>query len=339
METAAKNIHERHLQRMVHVFLDASPCELKTGSGKRAHILSPGVINVYGGPDFRNIAMLLDGRLVIGDAEFHRKSSEWLQHRHHENHEYDNVVLHIVFENDLKKKLPHEILKLDREKLVKKCLPGLAASNKLSLSGIEELKDFAFKRLKRLSGDADRLASYMPENKAFTEFASIFIEKYKNKRKRPYYNCHDLDSIPLNMMNSKLKEIIPNIRECSAEDLKRVIINFHFIKINGAGKKLKTELLINCVLPFAYSQGNAEIRTEILNYYWSIPAAASYGKLLRKFPELPQQYCWQQQGMLEYLAEFGSFQERIAESVIPWDSAAGYKTKPAFEPFYYKTAS
>jgi hypothetical protein len=54
-----------------------------------------------GGPDYQD-AMLqkADGRLVSGDVEFHVRSSDWYRHRHHTDHSYDNVVLHVVWYAD-----------------------------------------------------------------------------------------------------------------------------------------------------------------------------------------------------------------------------------------------
>jgi hypothetical protein len=54
-----------------------------------------------GGPDFQDATLSFDNRhLVRGDIEFHVRSSDWVRHGHHRDHNYNNVVLHVVWTDD-----------------------------------------------------------------------------------------------------------------------------------------------------------------------------------------------------------------------------------------------
>lgn len=74
--------------------------ELHCTDGRRLQIVSSGIWNTGAGPDFRNAAMLVDGRLLRGDVEIHRASSDWRIHGHHGNPAYSGVILHVVWQDD-----------------------------------------------------------------------------------------------------------------------------------------------------------------------------------------------------------------------------------------------
>ena len=71
------------------------------------------------GPDFRNAKITIDGKDYTGDIEFHREFIDWNLHQHQNDANYNNVILHLVYENylgngeiftDLKRKIPTVIL-------------------------------------------------------------------------------------------------------------------------------------------------------------------------------------------------------------------------------------
>lgn len=67
--------------------------------GQEVDIIYKGERNLNGGPDFFNARINLDGVLMVGNIEFHLNASDWLEHKHHLDPSYNNVILHIV-END-----------------------------------------------------------------------------------------------------------------------------------------------------------------------------------------------------------------------------------------------
>ena len=73
-----------------------------TGSdGMRIQILSRGEWNHEAGPDFRNAKIRRNGKILCGDVELHRKSSDYIRHGHLADPAYDKVILHVVEEDDL----------------------------------------------------------------------------------------------------------------------------------------------------------------------------------------------------------------------------------------------
>jgi len=90
---------------------------LQTEQGKKITIIHPGYHNDDAGPDFLNARIKLDNNLWAGNIEIHKHSSEWRQHKHHLDPAYDNVILHVVYEDDKpaiyknKKLIPTLVLK------------------------------------------------------------------------------------------------------------------------------------------------------------------------------------------------------------------------------------
>ena len=69
-------------------------------SGEPLTVIAPGHPNSDSGPDFSNARIRISDISWHGNVEIHVKSSNWLDHEHHENPAYDNVILHVVWEND-----------------------------------------------------------------------------------------------------------------------------------------------------------------------------------------------------------------------------------------------
>jgi hypothetical protein len=64
-------------------------------------IISPGSRNYDQGPDFLNATVKAGQVTWHGNIEIHIKASDWNDHRHSRDQGYDNVILHVVWENDI----------------------------------------------------------------------------------------------------------------------------------------------------------------------------------------------------------------------------------------------
>ncbi len=75
---------------------------LYTTTGELVQVIQQGTLNKNAGPDFSNAKLIIGDTTWVGNVEIHLKSSDWLLHRHHLDEAYENVVLHVVYEDDSK---------------------------------------------------------------------------------------------------------------------------------------------------------------------------------------------------------------------------------------------
>jgi hypothetical protein len=74
--------------------------ELATTNGEVVQVINPGQYNSNQGPDFSTAKILIGKTTWAGTVELHIKTSDWNKHKHQEDKNYDNVILHVVWEND-----------------------------------------------------------------------------------------------------------------------------------------------------------------------------------------------------------------------------------------------
>ncbi len=94
-EYGAFSISERLVQR-IWASGDFQQNKLTTEEGRSLQLLDLGEWNRLAGPDFLNLRMKVDGKLVNGDAELHFSAADWHAHGHESNPAFKNVVLHIL---------------------------------------------------------------------------------------------------------------------------------------------------------------------------------------------------------------------------------------------------
>lgn len=74
--------------------------DFKDIEGNDIEVLNFGTWNHNSGPDF-SLAKIKIGKItLVGNIELHVKSSDWLLHGHSGNQAFENIILHVVFEND-----------------------------------------------------------------------------------------------------------------------------------------------------------------------------------------------------------------------------------------------
>lgn len=74
--------------------------DLYTTNSESISIIDTGIHNQLSGPDFFNAKIDINGQLWAGNVEIHLKASDWYTHRHEEDPNYENVILHVVWEED-----------------------------------------------------------------------------------------------------------------------------------------------------------------------------------------------------------------------------------------------
>ena len=90
---------ERLLQ-FIWQFQYFNQSELCAVSGEDVQVIFPGQYNTNQGPDFTNAKIKIEKTLWAGTVELHIKTSDWNKHEHQHDSNYNNVILHVVWEND-----------------------------------------------------------------------------------------------------------------------------------------------------------------------------------------------------------------------------------------------
>lgn len=81
-------------------FQKFSTTKFFTINSEEIKVLKVGEHNHNAGPDFFNSQVSINGQLWVGNVEIHLKSSDWYAHHHEKDSNYDNVILHVVWQHD-----------------------------------------------------------------------------------------------------------------------------------------------------------------------------------------------------------------------------------------------
>lgn len=79
---------------------------LQTIDGEDIEIFSAGLHNTHAGPDFHNARIRIGDTTWAGNVEIHINTSDWNKHNHTTDAAYNNVILHVVYQNDAVITLP-----------------------------------------------------------------------------------------------------------------------------------------------------------------------------------------------------------------------------------------
>src|ERR1700750_1760773 len=92
-------MNERLLQ-FIWQFRYFNQSSLCTTDGRSVQVIHPGFLNRNSGPDFSEAKIKIDNTIWIGNIELHVYASDWQQHKHSLDKNYDNIILHVVWIND-----------------------------------------------------------------------------------------------------------------------------------------------------------------------------------------------------------------------------------------------
>lgn len=67
----------------------------------RIEVVETGQHNQSSGPDFFNSKIRIGDTLWAGNVELHIKASDWYKHQHDADPDYDNIILHVVYDPDI----------------------------------------------------------------------------------------------------------------------------------------------------------------------------------------------------------------------------------------------
>lgn len=101
--------------------------DFKDIEGNFLEILNFGKWNFDSGADFLEGKIKTKDLVLAGNIELHVKSSDWIFHQHSGNQDFDNLILHVVYEHDL-----------DIKEFSDKNIPTLELKNYINKSIIEK---------------------------------------------------------------------------------------------------------------------------------------------------------------------------------------------------------
>lgn len=103
--------------------------DFKDIEGNSLEIINFGKWNFNSGADFLEGKIKVNDLILAGNIELHVKSSDWIFHQHSGNQDFDNLILHVVYEHDL-----------DIEEFSSKNIPTLELKNYIDKSTVEKYK-------------------------------------------------------------------------------------------------------------------------------------------------------------------------------------------------------
>lgn len=326
------SLPELYLQRLVRLLFSDPEKLWKTVNHQHFQILSPGEWNFDEGPDFRNMAVILNNHVEIGDAEVHRYRSEWEKHQHWKNKLYRNTLFHVFFVDDgipvNEPIYPIHISSKEFQSAYQKDQQLLQQQQQTDLASLEILQEFAYRRIVRKSEELWEDIKYHRDLLLLLK-AKIaqFFHRHSRAKRRPKGMLKHAQSILQSQKLEAWAVLLQQIRnQENISDVPALLQNLRQTPLAEEGKATRMELLINVFFPMAYALAEPATQHQLLLWFWTQPAPHRYGKLSRQFPKLPQQYVWQQQGMLEYLRECRLGKERCAELLLPYIVCQNPKT-------------
>ncbi len=77
-----------------------NPSSLSTAKGQTLQIINAGAHNTHQGPDFKNAKIKINDTIWAGHIELHVQSSHWKDHGHSNDANFQNIILHVVWQHD-----------------------------------------------------------------------------------------------------------------------------------------------------------------------------------------------------------------------------------------------
>lgn len=298
------DLPERLLQRAVHNVLANPSQSWQSTNGATLQIVAAGLVNSTAGPDFQDMAVLYDGVVFVGDGEFHKRTSDWFAHAHTGSERYKDLLLHIVLNNDVTDDSIARWTLVIPENIVGKALTEWRKKSRLNSIEIDELQHFALLRLLRLTADAQVLITRLGVCEAMKAMTDNWIVRLRVVKRRPVDNTV-LDELRHAINESDLGRLVRELPSIPANQLHDLIQKCETARIAKEGAAIRREVLTNIIMPMLCARATQDQRIVLLHWYWGARSAHPYGSINKRFANQPQDFVWQQQGMLEYLRHHG----------------------------------
>ncbi len=91
---------KENLLQFIWQFQYFNKTELASSDGEIVQVVFAGHYNTNQGPDFLDAKIRIGKTTWAGSVELHIKTSDWNKHKHQDDTNYTNVILHVVWEDD-----------------------------------------------------------------------------------------------------------------------------------------------------------------------------------------------------------------------------------------------
>ena len=174
---------------------------LQTSKEETVTLVSVGMHNFNSGPDFFNAQLIIDEQQWAGNVEIHIKSSDWYLHGHENDANYDNVILHVVWEHDT------DVFRNDNT-----CIPTLELKKYVDATALHNYETLFSKTQKWINCEND-----------FAEIDDFVLDNW-------------LERLYFERLESKSEEI-QDFLKCSAHNWEAILFKMLFknfgLKVNG----------------------------------------------------------------------------------------------------------
>lgn len=128
--------------------------QLLVHNGEQLQLIHPGTYNIHQGPDFTQARIKIDKTVFAGSIELHVKTSDWDKHKHTEDQNYRNVILHVVWEHDTE---------------MEENIPVLVLNSRVPLSLLKKYEQWM------------QQPAYIPCNRQITDIAELIWTGWKDR--------------------------------------------------------------------------------------------------------------------------------------------------------------
>ncbi len=128
--------------------------------------------NLHAGPDFFDARIEVSGQLWAGNVEMHLKSSDWYAHHHETDINYDNVILHVVWDDDM------EVFRKDGSRI-----PTLELKNVVSPELLEGYQQLLY-RAKPVFINCEKNFNDVDDFRIKNWFERLYVERLEQKSVR-----------------------------------------------------------------------------------------------------------------------------------------------------------
>lgn len=272
-------------------------------NGKEFRILDFGSYNEFeSGPDFQGAAISYDDLNWFGSIELHVNASDWYKHKHQFDKAYNNVILHVVYNNDREVVQNNRVLPtLELKNHIDKFhyskfqyletrpfdIPCQKSISDIPKTYLKNMRDRAVEsRLKRKWSELEKIEFFDEKQLLYVLFARSFGS---NVNQQPFeslaisFDLQQFLSIPSGL-RAKLMEQFAGLN--TAEDLKFFVSSVYQWRMKGIRPHNSPKTQINYFSEFISTYDFSILfwdftAQELINYFLSYKLLAKKKSLLQ----------------------------------------------------------